>query len=143
MKESRGSGPPQEAHLQARKGGAVLSQMRPHFHLSRRSEAGHSSISFTLRVSTPLGGLLGAPRCPREELPRVVFSLSFLPFEFSALTFILMSFPEGRCWWLSLAHHKHISSLWVEGPGVGDTLLSQEGNSRLVWVIMATHCSLQ
>lgn len=90
----KGADAPPGAHLQARRGSPIPSQMRPRFHPSRGSR-----------------GLLHEPRSPVSTPPEangvpalrrgashgsfltVVFQLAFSP-----LNFILIKLPDSRCW---------------------------------------------
>lgn len=87
----------------------------PHFHLSRTS-----GVGLSLHVSTHLGGPV-----VQEELLVALFSLSFFPFEFSTLNFILTSFPDSRCW-LPPMPITNISSSLVEAIPFSAKRVTQE-----------------
>lgn len=102
-----------------------------------------ASLSVFPPVSTLLGGLAGGEgQVPSgEELPVVFFCLSFPP-EFSALNFILILFPDGRYWLPPCPLQTHLlagGGAW----GRRHPSQSRERVTRVLWVVTATHCSLQ
>lgn len=136
--------PPPEAPLQLRKGSPVPDEAS----LPSSQEIGGgipplASLSMFPPVSTLLGGLAGGEgQVPSgEELPLVFFCL-FFPLEFSALNFILILFPDGRCWLPPCPLQTHLlagGGAW----GRRHPSQSRERVTRVLWVVTATHCSLQ